>query len=61
MLAHRLPDDDASEPDRIASNGHFCAWVMIEQAGDALRIMHAGSGTLPEGSVIRCPGKSVAH
>jgi len=58
MLAHRLPDDDASEPDRIASNGYFCARVTIEQAGDALRIMHAGSGTLPEGSVILCPGKS---
>lgn len=61
MLAHRLPDDDASEPDRIASNGHFCARVTIEQAGEALRIMHAGSGTLPEGSVILCPDKSVSR
>lgn len=61
MLAHRLPDDDASEPDRIASSGHFCARVTIEQSGDALRILHAGSGTLPEGSVVLCPDKSVSR
>jgi len=42
----------------VPRKGYFCARVMIEQAGDSLRIMHAGSGTLPEGSVILCPGKS---
>jgi hypothetical protein len=57
MLAHRRPEDDASEPDRIASNGFFCARVTIEQAGEALRILHAGSYKLPQGSVMLCPAK----
>jgi hypothetical protein len=58
MLAHRLPDDDASEPDAIASNGFFCARVTVEQAGDALRVMHAGSYKLPQGTIILCPARA---
>ncbi|CAN5652955.1 hypothetical protein BH10PSE14_BH10PSE14_01710 [soil metagenome] len=58
MLAHRRPDDDASEPDAIASNGYFCARVTVEQAGDALRVMHAGSHKLPQGSIILCPARA---
>jgi hypothetical protein len=60
MLAHRRPEDDASEPDRIASGGYFCARVTIEQAGDALRVVHAGSYTLPPGTVVVCPGEEGA-
>jgi hypothetical protein len=60
MLAHRRPGDDASEPDSIASDGYFCARVTIEQAGGALRIVHAGSYKLPEGSVILCPAGEAA-
>lgn len=55
MLAHRRVGDDPSDPDEISSQGYFCAEVTIEQAGEALRVMHAGSHKLPKGTVIICP------
>jgi hypothetical protein len=60
MLAHRRSDDDASEPDAIASNGYFCARVTVEQAGSALRVIHAGSYKLPQGTIVVCPAGEVA-
>ncbi|MDH7975913.1 hypothetical protein QH494_27350 [Sphingomonas sp. AR_OL41] len=60
MLAHRRAGDDASEPDAIASDGHFCARVTVEQAGSALRVIHAGSYTLPQGTIVLCPAGEVS-
>lgn len=55
MLAHRGPGDHGRNPDEISSNGFFCARVTLQQSGNALRVMHAGSRTLPTGTVIVCP------
>jgi hypothetical protein len=55
MLAHRRPGDDAQTPDEISSKGYFCAQVTVEQSGNALRVMNAGSHKLPKGTVIECP------
>jgi hypothetical protein len=57
MLAHRRPGDSTNDPDEISSKGYFCARVAFQEAGDgdALRVMHAGSGKLPRGTVILCP------
>ena len=58
MLAHRRPGDGGLNPDEISSQSYFCAHATIERFGDALRVMHAGTHTLPEGTVITCPSSS---
>ena len=55
MLAHRSPADDGRNPDEISSRGFFCARVMLQQSGDALRVLNAGSQKLPAGTVVVCP------
>jgi len=55
MVTHRPPEDNLGNPDEISSKGYFCARVQLQQAGNAIRIMHAGSQTLPEGTVEVCP------
>jgi len=55
MLDHRSADDRATDPDEVTSRGYFCALVTMQKAGDALRIMHAGRGKLPRGSILICP------
>jgi hypothetical protein len=55
MLANRRPGDKGKNPDEISSKGYFCARVTLEQAGDALRVLHAGNRTLPQGTVMVCP------
>jgi len=55
MLAHRGPGDHGRNPDEISSSGFFCARVTLQQSGNALRVMHAGSRTLPTGTVVVCP------
>ncbi|HVZ83871.1 MAG TPA: hypothetical protein VG893_09360 [Terracidiphilus sp.] len=55
MLAHRRPGDDSNNLDEVPSKGYFCAKVTLEQSGDALRVMNAGSHKLPKGTVIVCP------
>lgn len=55
MRSNRRPGDNGRKPDEISSRGYFCADVTIEQSDKALRILHAGSQTLPEGTVILCP------
>lgn len=57
MLAHRPNGKGPQNPDEISSKGYFCARVTMQSAGRALRILHAGSRTLPEGTVIICPKK----
>ena len=54
MLHHRRPDDLSSNPDEISSKGYFCAKVAMQKSGNAYRVLHAGSGTLPSGTVIIC-------
>lgn len=58
MLAHWRPGDNARNPDEISSHGYFCALVTIEQSGDAIRVMNAGSHRLPKGTVILCPSSA---
>jgi len=54
MLAHRAPDDAGHDPDEISSRGYFCANVTLQQADDALRVLHAGTYKLPQGTVGIC-------
>ncbi|GEM_PF-1359334 len=58
MLAHRRVEDNSGNPDEISSNGYFCAQVTVEQSGNALRVLHAGSHELPKGTVVICPASS---
>ena len=61
MLSHRSSDDHGTDTDEITSNGYFCANVTIQKAGDALRIMNAGKGGLPRGTIILCPPDFERH
>ena len=55
MLTHRQVGDTARDPNEIRSNGYFCVHVTMQESGNALRVLHAGSRTLPKGSVVICP------
>ncbi|HWE45119.1 MAG TPA: hypothetical protein VG407_03745 [Caulobacteraceae bacterium] len=55
MLAHQRTGDRSRNPDEISSDGYFCGRVTLQQAGDAVRVLHAGYRALPPGTVIRCP------
>jgi hypothetical protein len=55
MLAHRPAGQSAENRDEIASRGSFCAHVTIQRTDKALRVLHAGRGKLPEGTVVLCP------
>lgn len=55
MQNNRRPGDNGHNPDEISSRGYFCAKVTIEQTDRSLRILHAGSRKLPEGTVTLCP------
>lgn len=54
MLAHRAPTDAGRNTREISSKGYFCARVTLQQAGQALRVLHAGNRKLPEGTVGIC-------
>lgn len=54
MLEHRAPDDHGRDQDEITSNGYFCAKVTLQQSGQALRVMHAGTYKLPQGTIGIC-------
>jgi hypothetical protein len=54
MQANRSPDDKERKSDEVTSNGYFCARVTLEQAGAAVRVLHAGAGKLPDGSIVKC-------
>ncbi len=55
MRNHRSPEDRGKNPNEISSRGYFCAKVNVEESDNALRILHAGSQKLPQGTVILCP------
>jgi hypothetical protein len=55
MRNHRNPEDGGKNPDEVSSRGYFCAKVNVEESDNALRILHAGSQKLPQGTVILCP------
>jgi hypothetical protein len=59
MQNHRIPEDAKRDPDEIKSEGYFCVSVTIEEAGKAVRIMHAGNNQLPAGSILICPYRRV--
>ena len=54
LLKHRRPDDQRADDDEIASNGYFCAKVKLQSAGSAIRVLNAGTHTLPTGTVGIC-------
>lgn len=54
MQAHRWPADTKRDPDEIPSKGYFCARVTVQATGHAMRVLHAGSTTLPENTVYVC-------
>ncbi|MGI8766262.1 MAG: hypothetical protein ACR2KM_07095 [Gemmatimonadaceae bacterium] len=55
MVANKRVDDVPDEPESVSSRAAFCASVIMQRSGDALRVLHAGRHTLPQGSVVRCP------
>ena len=55
MLAQRPPDGIERDGDEIHSHGYFCADVWVQISGTAIRVLHAGSRKLPQGTVIVCP------
>ena len=55
MREHRRPGDAGLNPDEISSRGYFCARLTVQINGHAIRVMHAGSQALPEGTVVVCP------
>ena len=61
MLTHRRPGDQIKDQDEIASKGYVCAKVTMQQAGRAVRVLHAGDRKLPSGTVVLCPadGKNI--
>lgn len=54
MLSHRRPGDKGTDPDEISSEGYFCAKVIFQRSGEALRILNAGTYKLPVGTVRTC-------
>jgi hypothetical protein len=61
MRNHRGPGDDGRNPDEISSRGYFCAKLMIEESGKAVRILHSGSEKLPRGTIILCPSPPITQ
>ena len=59
MLAHRKSGKPEQDQDEIAGNG-FCAQVMMQQSGNAVRVLHAGSQKLPAGTIVICPAASTS-
>ena len=55
MQTHRRPGDAGKDPDQIASGGYFCLKVTVESTDEALRVLHAGSHELKQGTVVVCP------
>jgi len=49
------PFERGTDYDHLRSDGYYCAKVTLQQAGAAIRVLHAGSGALPKGSIITCP------
>jgi hypothetical protein len=58
MRGHRAPWDKGTNPDEISSRGYFCAKVTLQRSGNAVRVLHAGNGVLPAGTVRECPVNS---
>lgn len=54
MLAHSGTANARKEPADVPSRSYFCAEVNMQQAGEALRVLHAGKQALPAGSVGIC-------
>lgn len=54
MLTGPAAGSRNAEPKSVSSRSHFCAKVQMQQSGGALRVLHAGRGTLPAGTVGVC-------
>ena len=54
MLSHRGWSGKGSEPDDVRSDGYFCARALMQKAGGAIRVLHAGHSRLPSGTIGIC-------
>lgn len=54
MLGRPASGGERSEPSSVSSRSHFCAKVEMQQSGDALRVLQAGTQKLPPGTVGVC-------
>lgn len=54
MLARTGTANARKEPSDVPSRSYFCAKVTMQQSGEALRVLHAGTQALPPGSVGIC-------
>lgn len=68
MLDRSTSGSRDSEPSSLPSRSYFCAKVMMQRSGEALRVLHAGKQALPPGSVGVCsemagkePSLSILH
>ena len=54
MLPGTAAANRRSKPKSVSSRSRFCAKVQMQQSGAALRVLHAGKGSLPVGTVGVC-------
>ena len=54
MLKRLGSDTKGSEPSSLPSRSYFCAKVMMQRSGEALRVLHAGRQALPLGTIGVC-------
>ena len=54
MLNRSKLPSGAAEPSSLPSRSYFCAKVVMERSGEALRVLHAGKQALPAGTVGVC-------
>ena len=54
MLSRSASGSAKPEPSSVPSHSYFCAKVLMQQSGEALRVLHAGTHALPPGTVGIC-------
>lgn len=54
MLTRSRSAIGGSEPSSLPSRSYFCARVLMQKSGEALRVLHAGKQALPPGTVGVC-------
>lgn len=61
MLEHSGSANGSSEPSSLSSRSQFCAKVVMQKSGKALRVLHAGRRALPPGTVGICSDMALAE
>ncbi len=54
MSGNSAPEDIGMKGDQVLSHGRFCANVVLQRAGDAIRLMVGPGRPLPSGSIGLC-------